>query len=173
MDCQQYLFEFCLDSSTGRPVVRKYAVQSMQEGDIPYLLQKRVPQQMERVMGSTQKQYKPHVDFDEMLALAKTDPATFEAKRTEYIESFLTGVPAEKQARLRGLQWQIDQTRQLARTPMASCIAISSMMWDSLRQLGNQQRELVELSIRQTPQFASTKKSAPAAKGTIIPFPAR
>ncbi len=121
-------------------------------------------------MGSTQKQCKLHIDFDEMLALAKTDPATFEAKRAEYIESFLTSVPVEKQTRLRGLQWQIDQTRQLARTPMASCIAISSMMWDSLNLLGDQQRKLVGLS---TGQPINIKKSAPTAKGTIIRFPAR
>jgi hypothetical protein len=122
-------------------------------------------------MGSTQKQHKSHVDFDEMLALAKTDPATFEAKREEYIESFLTSVPAEKQPRLRGLQWQIDQTRQLARTPMASCIAISNMMWDSLHKLGLQQRELVKLATGQTSQFVNVQSASD--KATIIRFPAR
>ncbi|MCF6256262.1 MAG: DUF3135 domain-containing protein [Gammaproteobacteria bacterium] len=121
-------------------------------------------------MGNTQKQCKLHVDFDEMLALAKTDPATFEARRAEYIESFLTSVPAEKQTRLRGLQWQIDQTRQLARTPMASCLAISNMMWDSLHLLGDHQRELVGLS---TGQSISTKKPTATSKSMIIRFPAR
>ncbi len=125
-------------------------------------------------MSRTQKQCKPlHVDFDEMLALAKTDPASFEAKRTEYIESFLTSVPADKQTRLRGLQWQIDQTRQLARTPMGSCIAISKMMWDSLHLLKSQQRELVGLTTEQSPRLASTRKSAFTAKGVVIPFPLR
>ena len=122
-------------------------------------------------MGHTQKQKQHHVDFDEMQALAKTDPATFEARRTEYIESFLASAPAEKQTRLRGLQWQIEQTRQLARTPMASCIAISRMMWDSLHLLGNQQRELVELSRGHAPQRNNAKPAA--AKDTIIPFPTR
>ncbi|MCF6338002.1 MAG: DUF3135 domain-containing protein [Gammaproteobacteria bacterium] len=121
-------------------------------------------------MGNTQKQCKLHVDFDEMLALAKTDPATFEAKRAEYIESFLTSVPAEKQTRLRGLQWQIDQTRHLARTPMASCIAISRMMWDSLHLLSDQQRKLVGLPTEQT---VSIKKTAVTSKGRLIRFPAR
>lgn len=122
-------------------------------------------------MSSTQKQYTNHVDFDEMRVLAETDPASFEAKREEYIESFLTSVPAEKQTRLRGLQWQIDQTRQLARTPMASCIAISNMMWDSLHQLNKQQRELVRLATGEKPQFVNLR---PASKdATIIRFPAR
>jgi len=122
-------------------------------------------------MSNTQKQHEAHVDFDEMLALAKTDPATFEAKRTEYIESFLACIPVEKQTRLRGLQWQIDQTRQLARTPMASCIAISGMMWDSLHLLGNQQRELIGLTTGQTPPFGNIKKPTPVTKSAIIPFP--
>ena len=122
-------------------------------------------------MSRTQKQHESHVNFDEMLALAKGDPATFEAKRTEYIESFLASIPVEKQTRLKGLQWQINQTRQLARTPIASCIAISGMMWDSLQLLGDQQRDLVELTTGQTPQFANIKKPAPVTKSTIIPFP--
>jgi len=123
-------------------------------------------------MSSTQKRCKFRVDFDEMLTLARTDPATFEARRAEYIESFLTSIPTEKQKRLRGLQWQIDQTRQLARTPMASCIAISRMMWDSLHLLGNQQRELVARSTGHPSRLIHVKPAA-ATSGTIISFPAR
>lgn len=122
-------------------------------------------------MGNLQEERKLHVDFDEMLALAKTDPTTFEARREEYIESFLTSIPAEKRHRLRGLQWQIDQTRQLARTPMASCVAISNMMWDSLHLLGLQQRELVKLATGQPAQFINNQPAS--EKATVIPFPAR
>jgi len=119
-------------------------------------------------MGIRQEQHKSYVDFDEMLALAKSDPATFEVRREEYIESFLTSIPAEKQPRLRGLQWQIDQTRQLARTPMASCIAISNLMWDSLHRLGLRQRELVKLATKQPAQFTNIQPASVSA--TIIPF---
>jgi len=122
-------------------------------------------------MGNTQTERKFYVDFDEMLALAKVDPATFEAKREEYIELFLTSIPAKKRNRLRGLQWQIDQTRQLARTPMASCIAISNMMWDSLHRLGLQQRELVTLATKRPTSFINLQPTSTNA--TIIPFPAR
>lgn len=122
-------------------------------------------------MSNTQQQRKSSVDFDEMLALAKTDPATFEVRREEYIESFLTSVPTERQTRLRGLQWQIDQTRQLARTPMASCIAISNMMWDSLHRLDLQQRKLVKLTTGQPTQLRSLQPIS--ASATVIPFPAR
>jgi len=119
-------------------------------------------------MGNAQEQHKPHINFDEMLALAKTDPDTFEAKREAYIESFLTSIPKDKQGRLRGLQWQIDQKRQLARTPMASCIAISNLMWNSLQLLGQQQREL---AAGETPPFVNIQPAS--AKTTIIPFPSR
>lgn len=122
-------------------------------------------------MGNLQEHRKFHIDFDEMLILAKTDPATFEVRREEYIESFLTSIPAEKRRRLRGLQWQIDQTRQLARTPMASCIAISNMMWDSLHVLGLQQRELVKLATGQPSQFINHRPASEKAR--VVPFPAR
>lgn len=117
-------------------------------------------------MRSTTEYSRHHVDFDEMLALAQRDPASFEEKRLEYIETFLNRIPAEKQPRLRGLQWRIDQTRHLARTPMASCIAISNMMWDSLDRLNTQQRELVKLATGQT--STSTNYKAPLA--TVLPF---
>ena len=117
-------------------------------------------------MGNTQNQSRFHVDFDEMLALAQQDPASFEEKRLEYIEAFLDNIPLEKQPRLRGLQWQVDQTRRLARTPMASCIAISNMMWDSLNRLNNQQRELVKLTTGQA--RSSTEIERPIA--TVLPF---
>lgn len=124
------------------------------------------------------KQGHYHPDFDELLTLAKDDPASFEAKRLEYIEYFFATIPAERQRRLRGLQWQIDQTRHLARTPMASCMDMMNMMWNSLNRLTDQQRALVKLTTtkRQTPQKSETYISAtpnrPRERNKIIPFPA-
>lgn len=106
--------------------------------------------------------------FDEWKTLAQQDPAAFEDMRRQHIDSFIAGVPEEKRRRLKGLQWQIDQTRSLARTPMASCIAISNMMWDSLYQLNQQQRELT-----QTASVKQADRPAAAATSTILPFRAR
>ena len=106
--------------------------------------------------------------FEEWKALARNDPASFEAKRRQCIEALIDSAPEEKRRRLRGLQWQIDQTRSLARTPMASCIAISNMMWDSLYLLNQHQRELAHAT--------SVKQSArPAAStaATVLPFRTR
>jgi hypothetical protein len=71
-------------------------------------------------------------DFEHWAQLAIADPEAFEARRSRLIEAFISSAPIERQPRLRGLQWRIDQIRRSARTPLASCIRISRMMWDSV-----------------------------------------
>ncbi len=71
-------------------------------------------------------------DFDEWSRLAKTDPTAFEARRLALIEEYLRRFPPLDQRRLRGLQFRIDMERRRARTPMAACLRLSSMMWESL-----------------------------------------
>ena len=97
------------------------------------------------------------LNFDEWMSLAKNDPDEFEAKRRRRIESFFNNVPPEKQHRLKCLQWQIDQTRRLSRSPMASCIAISNMMWESVNRLKEHQYELVNTTLGQGPQSNKPK----------------
>ena len=123
-----------------------------------------------------QEQYQP--DFEELLSLAKDNPEQFEVKRLEYIEHFFSTVPTEKQRRLRGLQWQIDQARNLAHTPMSSCLHIINMMWDSLSRLNDEHRSLVKLTT--TASDITQKSTTCAAIMTdnanttkIIPFPTR
>lgn len=123
--------------------------------------------------ATDQEQYQP--DFDELLNLAKGDPELFEAKRLEYIEFFFNKVPTEKQRRLRGLQWQIDQARYLARNPLSSCMNLMNMMWDSLSQLNDKQQNLVQLTnaASQGPKtYPAITPDAPS-ESCIIPFPAR
>jgi hypothetical protein len=71
-------------------------------------------------------------DFDSWATLAQTDPAVFEQRRLALIEDFLARFPHSEQRRLRGLQFRIDMERRRARTPMAACLKLSAMMWDSL-----------------------------------------
>jgi hypothetical protein len=78
--------------------------------------------------SSTRKQF----DFDEWHQLANTDPDAFEQKRQKAIKKIIQSAPKAKQPRLRGLQWQIDQARHLSNTPLAACIKISKLMWDSV-----------------------------------------
>lgn len=106
-------------------------------------------------------------DFDDWMTLAQEDPDTFEAMRKRCIDEFINQVPEEKRVRLRGLQWRIDQTRKINKTPLASCIAISNMMWDSLSKLNHYQQELVAITNHPHSgnSFAQAKQEA-----DIIPF---
>lgn len=72
------------------------------------------------------------LNFDQWAQLAKSDPEAFEARRAATIEAAIQRMPAHKQQRMRCLQWKIDQVRDRASNPMAACIKLSEMMWDSL-----------------------------------------
>ena len=67
-------------------------------------------------------------DFEEMRRLAESDPAAFEKKRKELIESTIQEAPPEHQERLRRLQWVIDMDRKKCKTPLAACVRLNSMM---------------------------------------------
>ncbi len=75
---------------------------------------------------------KTDFNFDEWQRLAKQEPERFETLRKLAIEDLLEKSPVGIRQRMEGLQWQIDQYRKTAKTPIASCIKISSMMWDSV-----------------------------------------
>lgn len=70
-------------------------------------------------------------DFDELARLAKENPDAFEDKRKQMIQEVIDKSSPEIRRRMQGLQWQIDQIRSTADNPMASCLKISKMMWDS------------------------------------------
>jgi hypothetical protein len=74
----------------------------------------------------------PQIDFDEWADLAKRDPEAFERRRAQVIEEFLDQVPDDRRERLRCLQWRIDRTRERASNPVAACVRLSQMMWDSV-----------------------------------------
>ena len=70
-------------------------------------------------------------NFDRWCELARQDPDEFERRRQLAIEQTIVR-SIDTTRLLRGLQWRIDTTRSLARTPLKACIDISGMMWDSL-----------------------------------------
>jgi hypothetical protein len=112
-------------------------------------------------------------DFDHWLALARDDPAAFEAERRALIEALIDRAPPARQRRLRGLQFRIDMERRRARTPMAACIRIQSLMWDSLvgpDGLYDRVSSLNVPSLHSVPRAPAPEDSLrPCA--TIIPFP--
>ena len=74
----------------------------------------------------------PDFNFNEWSDLAKADPEEFERRRLQAIEETILAMPKTKQQRIRGLQWRIDQERKLCKSPIAACIKLSSMMWDTV-----------------------------------------
>jgi hypothetical protein len=72
------------------------------------------------------------VAFEEWSSLAHNDPEAFEKRRNEFINQYIESLPEDAQQRMRQLQWRIDTVRQLAGTPMAACLKIYNMMWDSV-----------------------------------------
>ena len=102
-------------------------------------------------------------DFDHWATLAREDPAQFERDRRAAIALVLRRIPVRRRRRLRCLQWRIDQIRCTSRTPLAACIRLSQMMWESvhgehglaaiLRDPGPQPRTMaVVLPFRQQPR---------------------
>ncbi len=71
-------------------------------------------------------------DFDEWMQLAKEDPESFELKRTEAIQDVISGARGHTKNRLEGLQWQLDQMCQTSKSPMATCLNISKLMWENV-----------------------------------------
>lgn len=103
------------------------------------------------------------LDFDEGMRLARTDPAAFEKHRRAVIEAFIGQVPAHRQPRLRGLQWRIDLERERAPNPMAACVRIQEMMWESFAGPGG----LAEV-------FRNGPPAAPATtRAKVLEFPSR
>jgi len=116
------------------------------------------------------------IDFDEWAALARTDPRAFEARRLALIEQYLKQFPHAEQQRLRGIQFRIDMERRRARTPMAACVRLSGMMWDSL--VGEYGlRNALDLFLNHSPATALARlRDRPSrftAKIIAFPSPAR
>ena len=102
-------------------------------------------------------------DFKEWAKLAQSDPDRFEAKRNQVLNEAIRRVPADRQRMLRGLQWRVDRIRELKRTPLAACIAISDMMWETFGDLHSTYTTLAnnkpgtKLVVKQRPKAAVIK----------------
>jgi hypothetical protein len=109
-------------------------------------------------------------DFDQWAALARDDPAAFEAMRQTTIDTFISSAPPDRQQRLRRLQWRIDQERRRAATPLAGCVRISRMMWNSLVGRGGLRERLAELgSALEGLRDGQWAPASPPSR--VLPFP--
>lgn len=74
-------------------------------------------------------------NFDTLLRIAKQDPEQLEQIRIQLAQQTISQAPEHLRPRLRGLQFQIDIKRKLAKTPLAACIQLSNMMHRSFMEL--------------------------------------
>lgn len=84
--------------------------------------------------------------FDELKQLAATAPDELEMLRQRLVEEIICCAPEECQRRLRGLQFQIDMERRLAKNPLDACIRLSRMMHESFEQMRSTLGDLIELN---------------------------
>jgi len=101
-------------------------------------------------------------DFSHWSRLARQDPPEFERQRQLAIDELIDRLPQHRRLRLQRLQWRIDQVRRRAGTPMAACLVLSRMMWDSV---------LEEDGLLHTLGARGPAHSRPPAReATILPF---
>jgi len=83
------------------------------------------------ITGKMQEKSLTELDFDAAMELARTDPEAFEQYRQDVIEARIARAPERNQHHLRCLQWRIEQERERASNPIAACVKLYRMMWDS------------------------------------------
>ena len=115
-------------------------------------------------MNMTKSESSFRFDFEEWAKLAEQDPARFEDRRAQTISKAIDEVPQDKQQMLRRLQWKVDRVRELKSTPLAACIAITDMMWNTFHDLNRSYQWLGSHSDKSTPLEA-------LPKATVLNFP--
>lgn len=120
-------------------------------------------------MGAQQLLRVPsHADLSK---LARDDPSAFETLRQALIAGVIDRAPERIRARLRGLQFQIDGVRRLARSPLGATVKICGLMWDSFLQMNDGMRDAVAL-VSGYPRLPAASRAArrlaPPAK--VLPF---
>ena len=85
-------------------------------------------------------------DFDTLKRLAASEPQLLETLLYEQIEAVIASAGPEQQRRLRGLQFQVDCQRRLAKNPIDSCIRIVNMMQETFFLMQCEMNRLCTLS---------------------------
>ena len=83
-------------------------------------------------------------DFDTLMKMAKNNPEQLEHLLREEVNEVIGSASEQHHHRLRGLQFQVDAQRIIAKNPMDSCIRISQMMHQSLGELHTTLNEFSE-----------------------------
>lgn len=81
--------------------------------------------------GNMRRNSLTELDFDAAMELARSDPEAFEQYRHDVIEALIARAPERNRQHLRRLQWRIDQVRARSSNPIAACVKLYRMMWES------------------------------------------
>ena len=101
----------------------------------------------------------PDFDFDHWRKLAQTAPDEFERQRRAAVDRLIEDCNGTRQ--LKGLQCRIDLERARTRTPMKSCLRLSSLMWEQFLDFNN---------ILHDWTLAKAGGATSATMGQVIPF---
>lgn len=71
-------------------------------------------------------------DFDRWSELARTDPEAFEIKRIKIIGATIAAAPQRNRQQLRQLQWKLDCIRDGSPNPLAACVRMQELLWESV-----------------------------------------
>ncbi len=102
--------------------------------------------------------------FDTLKTMAAERPQELERLRRELAEQIIARAPSATQQRLRGLQFQIDMKRRLAKNQLTACMEVSALMLGSLEQLRR---------VFNGDYPHSDIPRHPAARAAVIPFRSR
>lgn len=111
--------------------------------------------------------------FEVLSKLAKEDPKQLDVILENQITALIEGAPKKYQQRLRGLQFTIDMERKKAKTPMAACLKISSMMQESFAQLSTALNNAASHQHEEPAIYkeVTEKPKAQRPSARVIPFP--
>jgi len=82
-------------------------------------------------------------DFEKMMVLARDNPEEFERQRIMLLDGLIQSRPDIKWAN--AFQSHIDMERIKAKTPLACCLRLYSMMWESFLNLDEQMQRLLRI----------------------------
>jgi len=113
--------------------------------------------------------------FETLVALAKEDPAEFEALRNQLCQQILDQAPEHISRRLKGLQFKVNMERQRSKTALKSCLELSKLMNDSLfeleKALSNPQEFLREHNLNHQTKSTNLTRKKQASAEVIQLFP--
>ena len=110
-------------------------------------------------------------NFEELQKMAQDDPDRLEQLRIQWCENLIHEAPRHYRRKLRGLQFRIDMERRKARSPMAACISLSSMMHNSFDRLRDALNEASDEDGINTPSIVKdVENQEPAQQATVLPF---